>query len=367
MSAREALSYRATAEEYKQQAKELFNAVLADDESAHERFKWLHPRFRDQPVSAVRSTTLSPGDAQLVIAREYHFENWAELTQFSEAVASDGPVARFERAVEAVVTGDADTLRTMLQESPDLVHARSARSHGATLLHYIAANGVESPRQQTPPNAVEIAKLLLDAGAEPDALADMYENKFTTMSMLVSSVHPHKAGLQIALAGTLLDHGAALEGPGSAWQCAVVTALVFGYPDTARALIERGAPVDLVAAAGLGRIEDVRKLLPPADAAKRHAALAIAVQHGHADVVRLLLDAGVDLNRFNPAGFHEHSTPLHQAVWADSDEVVRLLVERGARLDVKDRIFEGTPLDWAIHGDRKATAEYLRSVGAEGR
>src|SRR5687768_10964427 len=213
MSAREALSFRATAEEYKKQAKELFDAVLADDEPAHWRFKWLHPRFRDQPPSAVRSTTLSPADAQLVIAREYHFENWTELERFAAAVAKGGPIARFEEAVEAVVGGDAGSLRTMLREVPDLVHARSARRHGATLLHYIAANGVEDARQRTPPNAVEIAKLLLEAGAEPDALADMYDKKCTTMSMLVSSAHPHNAGLQIALAETLLDHGAALEGP----------------------------------------------------------------------------------------------------------------------------------------------------------
>lgn len=362
MSAREALSFRATAEDYKQQAKELFDAVLADDESAHERVKWLHPRFRDQPVSAVRSTTLSPADAQIVIAREYHFDNWAELTRFAEAAGHDGPVARFERAADAVVAGDTDALRAMLMEWPDLARARSARRHGATLLHYIAANGVEDSRQRTPPNAVEIARLLLDAGAEPDALADTYDDKCTTMGLLVSSAHPHKAGVQIALAETLLDHGATLAAPGPDSNSDVITALVFGYVDTARALVARGGAVEIVAAAGLGLIDDVRRLLPTADGRSRHAALALAAQLGRADVVRLLLDAGVDPNRFNPAGFHAHATPLHQAVLSDSVEVVRLLVDRGARLDVKDRIFEGTPLDWAIYGDRKTTAEYLRSV-----
>src|SRR5438876_11410307 len=106
-------------------------------------------------------------------------------------------------------------LRSMLRDDPQLVHARSARRHHATLLHYIAANGVEGVRQKTPPNAVEIARILLDAGAEPDALADMYDNKCTTMSMLVSSANPHIAGLQGALAETLLDLGSELVGPGS--------------------------------------------------------------------------------------------------------------------------------------------------------
>ena len=364
MTAREALSFRATAEEYKQQAKALFQAVLADDESAHWRFKWQHPRFRDQPVSAVRGTTLSPGDAQLVTAREYHFDNWVELTRFADAVAEGGPVTRFEEAVEAVVTGDADRLRAMLRESPDLARARSTRRHHATLLHYVAANGVEDSRQKTPPNAVEIARILLDAGADPDALADMYDNKCTTMSMLVSSAHPHDAGLQPALVETLLDHGAALDGPGTEWQSALRTALVFGFPDTAETLVARGAKVGLVEAAGLGRAAEVDKLLAGAGDEDRQAALALAAQLGHCDVVRLLLDAGVDPNRFNPDGFHSHATPLHQAVLSDNDEVVRLLVEHGARLDIKDKVYEGTPLDWAVHDERTEAARFLRGRGA---
>lgn len=360
---REALSYRATAEEYKKQAKELFNAVLADDESAHWRFKWLHPRFRDQPVSAIRATTLSPGDAQVVVAREYHFENWVALTQFAETVAKGGLVARFEEAADAIVDGDADKLRRMLRETPDLVLARSGRAHQATLLHYVAANGVEESRQRTPPNAVEIAELLLEAGAEPDALADMYDNKCTTMSMLVSSAHPHHAGLQAALAQTLVDHGATLHGPGTEWQSAVITALVFGYPDTAAALVERGATMDIVAAAGLGKADVVRRLLPASEPRQRHAALALAAQNGQLEALRLLLDAGEDPNRFNPPAFHQHATPLHQSVWSsDNLEVVKLLVERGARRDVKDKIYEATPLEWAEYGKRDEIAQYLRDL-----
>src|SRR5262249_5593412 len=62
------------------------------------------------------------------------------------------------------------------------------------------------------------------------------------------------AGLQAALAETLLDYGAALEGAGSPWDSALMTALQFGYTDTANTLVRRGAPVrDVAAAAGLGR------------------------------------------------------------------------------------------------------------------
>jgi len=188
------------------------------------------------------------------------------------------------------------------------------------------------------------------------------------MSMLVSSCHPHEAGLQAALAETLLDYGAALVGPGSNWQSAVMTALTFGYLETARALARRDAPLDNVAvAAGLGLADHTARLLPAATSDDKHIALALAAQHGHVNVVRLLLDAGEDPNRYNPDGYHSHSTPLHQAVWSNHTEVVRLLVERGARLDIADTVYDGTPLDWAVYGGRTAIADYLRERSATKR
>jgi ankyrin repeat protein len=194
----------------------------------------------------------------------------------------------------------------------------------------------------------------------------MYGGQHTTMSMLVSSGHPEKAGLQVALVETLIDFGAALEAHGSGeWTSPLSTALAFGYVPAAEALVRRGARVEtLPVAAGLGRLEDARRLLPAASSLERHRATALAAQLGHVEILRLLLDAGEDPNRYNPKGNHSHSTPLHQAAWAGHDAVVRMLVERGARLDIKDTIHEGTPLGWAEHGGRKEIAEYLRERAA---
>jgi ankyrin repeat protein len=263
--------------------------------------------------------------------------------------------------------GDLPLIQSMLREHPELLHARSTRRHHATLLHYIGANGVEGIRQKTPANAIEITKTLLDAGAEPDAVADLYDNKCTTMSMLVSSAHPAQAGLQAALAETLLDYGAAPQGRGTAWQSPAMTALAFGYLDTAKALARRGAAPDtLSAAAGLGLVDEARRRLPIADNKERHIAIALAAQHGHTEIVRLLLDAGEDPNRYNPDGWHSHSTPLHQAIASDHGDVVRLLVERGARTDIKDTVYDGTALGWAVYCERPAIAEWLRTRGAKG-
>ncbi|HUP24155.1 MAG TPA: ankyrin repeat domain-containing protein [Thermoanaerobaculia bacterium] len=365
MSRTEAPSYRASLAEYELRAEALLEDLHAGDGAAAQRFKWEHPRYRDQPLRAVDPAELGLDDARLVVAHEHAFEDWQDLARFTDAVQAGGPVERFERAVESVVAGDLATLRRMLHEQPELVRARSTRRHHATLLHYLGANGVEGARQCTPPNAVDLAKLLLNAGAEVDALADMYDERCTTLSMLVSSSPPAQAGLQGALAELLLDHGAALDGPGSKWQSAILTALLFGFLDTAQVLARRGVRVDdLVTAAGLGRRKDAARLLPDAGGESRHAALALAAQLGHLDVVALLLDAGEDPSRYNPEGHHAHATPLHQAVWAGHQSVVRLLVERGARLDIRDTIFDATPLDWASYGQRTEIAELLRQLGA---
>ena len=114
-------------------------------------------------------------------------------------------------------------------------------------------------------------------------------------------------------------------------------------------------------------MDDAARLLPSADAEARHRALSLAAQHGHSEVVRLLLDAGEDPNRYNLEGNHAHSTPLHQAVLTGNEAVVRLLVERGARLDIRDTIWQGTPLGWARHsggGTQPEMIECLRSLGA---
>src|SRR2546426_1001361 len=76
------------------------------------------------------------------------------------------PVRAFESAVDAIVGGDLAGLAALLKSEPALVRERSTREHRSTLLHYVSANGVEDYRQKTPANIVQIAKLLLDAGAD---------------------------------------------------------------------------------------------------------------------------------------------------------------------------------------------------------
>ncbi len=378
------LPFRSRLDQYQGQAEELLAAHRSADSEAIQVIHHKHPRFLDSkipwlpknlPDSEIRSAAFDLADAQLTIARWYDFQSWQALAEYVAAVTRDrSPVCQFESAVEAVIAGDVAALRSLLRDNPELVRARSTRVthfdppvHRSTLLHYVAANGVEGYRQKTPKNAVDVAKILLEAGAEVDALADLYGGHYTTMSMLVSSCHPANAGVQAALVETLVDFGAAVEARGSAkWGSPLMTALAFGYRSAAEALVRRGARVDnIAAAAGLGRLADAAQLLATADAESRHRALALAAQHGHVEIVRLFLDAGEDPSRYNPEGNHGHSTPLHQAIGAGHDAVVRLLVERGARLDIKDTIYQGTPLGWARYGGKTEIEKYLRAHGAK--
>lgn len=376
------LPYRASHSDYDHQAASLLAAWRAGDPDAVDLFHRKHPRFLREDVrwlprrlsaADILQAPLDEDDARLATARAYDFLDWTHLADHVAAVRDPtSPVARFEAAVEAVVDGDLATLRAALRDHPTLVGGRSTRVccfdppvHGATLLHYLAANGVEGHRQRTPPAAVDVARTLLEAGAAPDALADMYGGRCTTLSMLVSSDPPTRAGLQVPLLEVLVDHGASVEAHGTgAWTSPLITALTFGFVDAAEALVRRGARVDsLAVAAGLGRADEVRRRLPEAGDEDRHRALALAAPLGRVEVLRALLDAGEDPNRYNPERLHAHATPLHQAVAAGHLEVVRLLVERGARLDLRDTLYEGTPLGWAEYLGKAEIAAHLRRHG----
>jgi hypothetical protein len=156
--------------------------------------------------------------------------------------------------------GELEALRELLDAHPELVRMRSPFVHRAMLLHHVAANGIEIERQlQSPPNAVAIARLPLERGAEPDASCELYGGgpDATTLSLLVSSSVPAAAGVQAALVDELCRGGARANGVADdgvpLW-----TAITFGYTEAAEALVRCGAPVDnIVFAAALGDLKEV--------------------------------------------------------------------------------------------------------------
>jgi hypothetical protein len=333
-------------------------AVISADAEALALLLRDYPQLRTQPPPTYGSGGLRPDyslpDARAIITREHHFASWEECAAFLAALARRGsPEARFEAAVEAIVTGDAATLRRLLRDDPALIRARSRRTHHAMLLHYVGSNGVESFRQKTPQNIVEIAKILLDAGAEVDAPADMYGGS-TTLGLAATSIHPAEGGVQDALIDVLVEHGAAIDRPGSAGSAhsAVNGCLANGRKAAAQHLARLGAALDLEGAAGVGRLDVVRsffteagRLKGGATEAQMKSGLNWACQYGHREVVRFLVERGMDLGEI-----HRGETGLHWAAYAGHADIVRLLLERGAPVDVKDETFRQTPLGWALYG-----------------
>ena len=192
-----------------------------------------------------------------VLAREHYFKTWEN----AEA-ARDRPFdRRFEAAADAVATGDLATLEHLLAQDQGLATARSAYGHRQTLLHHVAQNGTEWMRQKNgaPANMPDIARALLAAGADPNATASSYGGNDTVLTLLCSSVHPHEGNVQ----GPLVDVLAAGGADVNEMNCAPLwTAITWGYPKAADALVRCGARMDnLVLAAAGGSIERTRELL----------------------------------------------------------------------------------------------------------
>jgi ankyrin repeat protein len=338
------------------------NALVRGDDVTLARLLGEHDQmFRTEQPRSSWFGGLTPdykdGDARRIIARNHFFESWEQFAEFAGKLKdSSSPVAHFERAVDAVVSGNAASLERMLRDYPELVRARSARTHHSMLLHYVGANGVEGWRQRTPKNAVQILEVLLAAGVEVDATADMYGGGSTTLGLVATSCHPRDAGLQQPLIDVLLAHGARLDSQGAGNAHALVNGcLANGRPEAAEYLASRGAPLDLEGAAGVGRLDLVKSffkadgsLKPPANIAQLKDGFTWACEYGRTDVVEYLLDHGVDASDVLPRPHKQ--TGLHWAAYGGHVNTVKALLKRRPRLDVRDASFGGTPLGWAVHG-----------------
>jgi ankyrin repeat protein len=268
------------------------------------------------------------------------------------------PVANFETAVDAVVAGDERALAALLGKDSMLVKARSLREHCSTLLHYCSANGVEDYRQKTPKNIVAMARMLLDAGAEVNAESDAYGGGSTTLMLTATSLHPERAGVQIALLELLLERGAAIDVGKSS---DVVACLHNGRGAAAEFLAARGARLDLEGAAGVGALDRVKEffaedngLRPTATAQQLADGFGWACEFGRLAVVEFLLEHGARADMTLGA---DRVTPLHWAALGGHAEIVKLLLARGADVDARETRFGGTPLGWALYAYREALAE----------
>jgi hypothetical protein len=169
-----------------------------------------HPELTGRPENEIWSARLGDRDYLDTVARGHGYHGWEAVS----AAEPTRPTPRFERCVENILAGDVEAVAGSLQAGPDLVTMRSHWGHRATLLHYLAANGVEIYRQRVPACAPDLARLLLENGADVAAKANMYGGERATLGMLLSSGHPAHAGVTAPLADVLRRAGATPGEPG---------------------------------------------------------------------------------------------------------------------------------------------------------
>ena len=290
----------------------------------------------------------------------------------------------FHQAVSAMDAGDLATLERLLTEHPRLVRDR-LDSPGAWLrdkvgdaldgffqrpylLWFVAEDPVRNG--QLPGNIAQVARTILQA-AKREGVDSLQEQLDYALRLVAWSWIARKHNVQIDLIDVLIDAGAS---PGDA---ITHDALVNGNFAAAERLVERGAKLTLATALCLERWDDVARLARTASARDKQVGLVLAALRGKTEALVRLLALGVDVNAYSTE-IYTHATALHHAVSSGSLDAVKVLVEAGADLDTKDRAWNGTPLTWAEHFTSEAKREdagkaypeiaaYLREKAGERR
>lgn len=147
------------------------------------------------------------------------------------------------------------------------------------------------------------------------------------------------------------------------------------YTTIAHLLVDKGASIDLWAAAGLGEVAKVRELLAAgADSLNGtgggDAPLSVAAFRGHAEVVRVLLAAGANpdaVRQIEVAGepFQETGLPMWLAANRGYLDVVHALLAGGAKAEASIYA-SGTAIEQALLHGHRDVADVLFLHGAVG-
>lgn len=260
-------------EHLKKQAKVLLKSYQAAQPDTLQRIQQYHPRLQTSTDEAILGYDFKLADAQLVIAREYGFASWPRLKANVQSL--NGSLEdRVEQFRNAVNTGNVDKVKQLFRQSPAL------KKH--------------------------INEPIFHFGGE--AL--------------------HAAGNHREMVDVLLKNGADINAK-SEWWAGGFTPLISAEPDFANYLIERGADVDIHAAAKFDMLERVEALL-----------------------------------NANPALVHaeggDGQRPLH---FATTPRVMDVLLKYGAEIDARDNDHESTAAQWAVNNPQKC--RYLIEHGAQ--
>jgi ankyrin repeat protein len=273
--------------------------------------------------------------------------------------------------LDAVKSGDSGSLRELLSKKVD---PNAADADGSTGLHWAAYRA-----------DLESLEALTGAGADPNRA-----NQFGSTPLLLAAKAPNSALVKVLLdkgadasraapdgdtplmaasrAGRtatvelLLQHGAnpnTAEKDGG--QTALMMAAYENHLDTARLLLLKGANVNGRSADRLELVKDDRQSRTKPRKSREAVdidndghresmripiggltPLLFAVREGHLEMVRLLVDAGANVNDALPDGM----SALVVAILNIRYEVAKFLIDNGA--DVNDKRYRVRPLHFAL-------------------
>jgi hypothetical protein len=258
------------------------------------------------------------------------------------------------------------------------------------------------------PDEAALARLLLEAGADPNDEQTLYNRHWDAddrwlellfeyglgtgdggrWHRLLAPVHatPRQmvdeqlmAAARSGFAGhvrLLLDHGADPEARGTRNHADEARtpreeAMLRGHRECAELLRAAGAssggtPLDaFLEAATAGDRDEVDRLLAAdstlTDQAKDEYPdqLVRAVQLNNVEGAALLIDLGFDVNAANRLDRYHESAPLHEAAAQGSLEMIELLLAHGADPNHKDKSYDSTPAGWAEHFGQEEARRYL--------
>ena len=223
--------------------------------------------------------------------------------------------------VDAVKAGNAEAVETLLADG---VSVRMAEVDGTTALHWAAHH-----------DRLEIAGLLLDAGAEVDAT-----NRYGVTPLALASVNG-----STTMIARLLDAGADPNLPNPEGETPLMTAARTGNAGSIETLLAHGADVDAVEAwrgqtalmwaAAQNQVGAVAALLaagadPNARSARSFTPVLFAAREGHVAVLDTLVRAGADVDDALQAN---GMSALVLAVYNAQYDFARALLDLGADPD----------------------------------
>jgi ankyrin repeat protein len=196
----------------------------------------------------------------------------------------------------AAESGDAKVAQTLLEKGADLnARAEEGEFKGLTALHIAATKG-----------HLDLVKALTEHAAQTDPLGPDRKTPF-----LMAFEKGNKEVMEL-----LATSGANINAKGELDNPALITATRNQDPEMVRFLLEKGAD-------------------PNAEGAFFKTALDYAVKLGNLELARLLIDSGANINR---KARSDGKTPLMVAAENGNEQMVELLLERGADKAIQDNI-----------------------------